>query len=79
MESYQEEATQTLAKATLTGSRVVEYIVENDLVWVVVYYDKEDAQKDIANTVNNSSLLDRSQKAALSAIDRMNKAFENLE
>jgi hypothetical protein len=78
-DSYQEEATQALAKATLTGSRVAEYIVENDLVWVVVYYDKEDARKDITGTVNSSSRLDSSQKAALSAIERMDRAFENLE
>jgi hypothetical protein len=79
LSSYVEVVNQSLSRANLVGSKIVESVVAGEQVWVVVYYEQAAAKVMLTDLTNSSDALDSGQKAALNALDRMDKAFKNLK
>jgi hypothetical protein len=73
--SFQENITQTLAKAELRGSRTVQLERDdNGLLWVVMEFSKSAAQTEV-NQAANAAKLAVPKAAAFDALQRMETAF----
>jgi hypothetical protein len=73
--SFQENITQSLAKAELRGARTMEMNTDdNGLLWVVMAFSKSAAAEEV-NQAANAAKLAVPAAIAFNALDRMNTAF----
>jgi hypothetical protein len=76
LESFQSEITVAVTQANLVGNREIGFFVdENNIVWVAIRYSMEEAKNLIAQSTRDSGRLNESQRQALLAEDRLNKAL----
>ena len=73
--SFQENITQSLAKAELKGSRTIKMDTVDGIVWVVMEYSKSAAAKDY-DAAQAEAKLAVPAAAAFDALKRMDNAFD---
>jgi hypothetical protein len=72
--SFQENITQTLARAELRGARTVKLETDNGLLWVIMEFSKSAAATEV-NQAANAAKLAVPAAAAFNALQRMETAF----
>ena len=75
--AFQEEVTRALARANVSGARVIEQNADPSGTWfTVVYFNRAQATREISNAASSARQLAPHASAAFDALDRMDNAFD---